>query len=211
MSQDRLFTIEGRGLTKRFNAYTVFKDLNFFIRTSSSLSLTGHNGSGKSTLMEVIAGIQRPSKGEVTYNLNGKKIPPSDVCNFFGFSSLKINPYSELTGIENIRFASNQSKRGGNLNSYALELLKRLSLYKDRDKYVKHYSSGMKHRLRFLLAVLYDPPILFLDEPGSNLDRAGKDEIYSYIVSAKKDKIIIIATNEEEEANLCDERIILGQ
>jgi heme exporter protein A len=113
-----------------------------------------------------------------------------------------------MTGYENIAFAAAGSDKN---TARADVLLKMLNLYQDRGKRVRHFSSGMKQRLRFLLAVINEPPVLFLDEPGANLDREGKDIIYNYIDSLKKDRIIIIATNEEEEAALCDERIRLGR
>jgi ABC-type multidrug transport system ATPase subunit len=69
----------------------------------------------------------------------------------------------------------------------------------------------MRQRLKIMLAILQDPPILFLDEPGTNLDDDGKRAVFSYLESVMRYKIVLIATNEESEAELCDMRIHLGQ
>ena len=201
------FTIEADGLTKRFNNRAVFKNICFSIRTGNSLAITGPNGSGKSTLLEIIGGVQKPTKGSVKYCLDGKDIASKLVRNYIGFVSPKINPYSELTGLENIHFVL------GPEESYQAEInkfIKKFDLHRDQNKSLKHYSSGMKQKLKLLLAILQDPSVLLLDEPGSNLDSAGKDIIYSYLKSVKNEKIIIIATNENEETGICDKRIKLG-
>lgn len=207
MNKSNSFTIVVNNITKRFNRFLVFKDLSFFIESGNSLSITGHNGSGKSTLLEVIGGIQGPTEGIIKYYNKKEEISITDFWNCIGFISPKINPYSELTGLENIEFVLRSYNK---FDSEINDLLKRFDLFKDKDKSIKYYSSGMKQRLKFLLAILRNPHILLLDEPGSNLDRKGKDIIYSYLDSVKQEKILIIATNEIEEANLCNDRINLG-
>ncbi len=207
-NQKRIFSINAKGLTKRFNAITLFKDLDIYLNTGRSLAITGANGAGKSTLLEIIANLRQSTKGEITYAHNDLVIAPNKIYTYIGFSSFRINPYNELTGLENIFFSAREIKKNENKIE---EFLVKFNLYKDKDKRVKFYSSGMKQRLRYLLAALNNPPILALDEPGANLDKEGKDIIYSDIRSKKNGKIIIIATNEEEEAALCNERIKLGE
>lgn len=205
-----MFTIEADRIGKRFNSFNVFKGLSFTANTGSSIAVTGPNGSGKTTLLEIIAGIQRPTVGEIKYRLDGEEIKRDVFPSLLGFSSPKINPYNELTGSENIQFALKSRKiicTDADLN----RLLEMFNLKKEKNKSVRYYSSGMKQRLRLILAVLHNPQILLLDEPGSNLDRLGKDIIYTYLDSVRSKKIIVIATNEKEEANLCNERLELGQ
>lgn len=202
------FTVEAGGLSKKFNNRVLFKGISFSLKTGGSRAVTGPNGSGKSTLLEIMASLRMPTRGEVSYFQGEEKVPVEKIYSLSGFSSFRVNPYGELSGYENIVFASGKA---GDLLARADDFLKMLKLHPDRDKRVKYYSSGMKQRMRFLLAVINDPPILFLDEPGANLDSEGKDIIYSYIKSVKSKKIILIATNEEEEAALCDDRISLGK
>lgn len=203
-----LITIKAENLNKSFNK-PVLKNLNFSINTGKAVAVTGPNGSGKSTLLEIIAGLKQPTKGALVFELNNQKTGVTNIQNYIGFSSLRVNPYGELSALENIEFTNNGNMTNTDFDQRAKELLTSFNLYNDRNKKVKFFSSGMKHRLRFILAILHDPHILILDEPGSNLDAAGKETMYSYIKSVKKNKLIIIATNEEEEANLCDDRLKL--
>lgn len=202
MEQD-IYSIAGDSLSKRFRRQSLFKGISLSLKTGASLSITGPNGSGKSTLMQILAGIQSPSKGRVIYGCNDREISPARAGRHMGFASPALNPYDELTGYENILFAS-QGKTG---KEGIEDLLQRFLLWEHRDKSLRYYSSGMKQRLKFILAVVNRPPILFLDEPGTNLDRAGKDVLYSYMDEIRESAIIVIATNEKEEVALCREEL----
>jgi ABC-type multidrug transport system ATPase subunit len=90
-------------------------------------------------------------------------------------------------------------------------MLKKFDLSGHSDKKVKYYSSGMKQRLKIILAALNEPPVLILDEPGTNLDSAGREILYGYLDSVRKEKIIILATNDPAEEKLCGGVIRLGR
>jgi heme exporter protein A len=205
-------TIKADRLTKRFNKLTLFKDLEFSVSTAGSLAITGDNGSGKSTLLEIISGIQKPTSGELLYFKDSNETDLADILPGTGFASLKINPYVELTAFENIQFAyrynTNEYKKN-NFEENAKYLLDKFSLYSERNKRVKFFSSGMKQRLRIIFAIMHDPHIIILDEPGTNLDTSGQDALYSYLDTVKEKKVIIIATNYKREADFCDNRIFL--
>jgi heme exporter protein A len=208
-----LITIKTNNLTKRFNNNTVFQNLAFTLNTSKSFAVTGENGSGKSTLLEIIAGIQKPTSGKMISKIDGNEVGFPGIQSYIGFSSPKINPYGDLTAIENLEFVFNtvvnKNKKNNDNAEQVNDLLNKFNLYNDRNKRVKYYSTGMKQRLRLIFAFLHDPHILILDEPCSNLDNDGKDAVYSYIESIKSKKIVIIASNETKEAGLCDDRIYL--
>ncbi len=91
------------------------------------------------------------------------------------------------------------------------EYLEKFDLYRHRTKSVKYYSSGMKQRLRLIHALINDPEIIMFDEPCSNLDSKGRDILYKILDELKRDKILIIATNETEDINLCSKGISLEQ
>lgn len=65
----------------------------------------------------------------------------------------------------------------------------------------------MKQRMKYLFALLHNPYLLLLDEPTSNLDKAGKDKVYEIIRDESKSKCIIIASNESSDLELCGEII----
>ncbi|MHB9013385.1 MAG: ATP-binding cassette domain-containing protein, partial [Ignavibacteriaceae bacterium] len=74
---------------------------------------------------------------------------------------------------------------------------------------VKTYSSGMKQRLKFIFALIHNPSLIILDEPTSNLDSSGKDTVYQLVENESKSNIIIIASNEQSDLNLCQREIKL--
>ncbi len=197
--------IKAESISKKFNGFTVFDNISFTIRTGEPLAITGPNGSGKTTLLEIIAGIQPASSGKIGYLADN--IARKSILDYIGYLSPRINLYNELTAVEIIDFTlTARDLCSGKMDN----LLNEFGLHDHRNKRIIHLSSGMRQRLKFLLAVINDPPALFLDEPGSNLDKHGKDIIYSYLHSEKKDKMIIIATNEKHEADFCKRRINLA-
>ncbi|MCP4130642.1 MAG: 2-C-methyl-D-erythritol 4-phosphate cytidylyltransferase [bacterium] len=204
------FSIQAKSITKRFGRAPLFKNIDISLKSGSSLSITGSNGTGKSTLMQIFAGIQVPSAGSMEYRHNDQPLSLSERINLTGFISPLVNPYEGLSGFENIEFAIKKPVKEKLGDSGINAFLEQFGLLKHKNKHLRYYSSGMKQRLKFILAVINEPPILFLDEPGSNLDRNGKDIIYSYIDSIREKTILIIATNEPEEAKLCKENINLG-
>jgi heme exporter protein A len=65
----------------------------------------------------------------------------------------------------------------------------------------------MKQRIKFIFALLHDPDIIFMDEPTSNLDNIGKNKVYELIEAESKTKIIIVASNEDSDLELCSKTI----
>ena len=200
------FYISAESLMKRYQRRTLFRDISLHCREGQSLAITGPNGSGKSTLLHVLALLKAPTRGSVTFMKDSSPVAKEEIHFNLGFCSPIVNLYEELTGFENLQFASRLKDV-----SREKELFEEFQLGGHEKKPLKYYSSGMKQRLKLLCALINDAPVILLDEPGSNLDRRGKDLVYSYIDRIRKDRIIIIATNEAEEAELCDGRIELGR
>lgn len=202
-----MINISAEKIEKKFGKTTLFRNINFTIGSGDSFYITGPNGSGKSTLLQILAGIQKPTSGSVIYRSDNSIIENEHYKNYFGFTGPQINPYDMLTPVENLRFTST-GKADENL---IIEYLHKFDLYRHRAKSVKYFSSGMKQRLRLIHSLINNPKILMLDEPCSNLDSKGRDILYSILDDFKKDKILIIATNETEDINLCSKGINLEQ
>lgn len=200
------YSLHVNRISKRFGKQLLFRDISFFLETGDSFFITGPNGSGKSTMLQVIAGLQKSSSGEILFSKGKKIIHPGERFRHTGFTGPAVNPYDMLTAAENIRFAS-----AGAGSDRIDEMLHLFGLYPHRNKPVGLYSSGMKQRLRLILAMIDSPGILLLDEPGSNLDREGKDIIFSAIDRIRNETIIIIATNERDEMKLCTKGIDIAE
>ncbi len=192
-------------LSKTYSGRTIFKNLSFKISSAQSLTVTGSNGSGKSTLIKVIANLINSSKGTITVSSDSSNIPRDKWFQKTGLLSPYLNLYDELTGFENLDFFYRLKSAGkDNLKDRIDHLLNRVNLYEKRNELLKNYSSGMKQKLKLAFAVLHEPEILLLDEPRSNLDKAGVDMIYEISNEQKKKGILIIATNDEDDKELCD-------
>lgn len=200
-----LIEINCNGLSKTYSGRTIFKNLSFKISSTQSLTVTGSNGSGKSTLIKVIANLINSSKGTITVSSDSTNISRDKWFQKTGLLSPYLNLYDELTGYENLDFFYRLKSSGkDNLKDRIDFILHRVNLYEKKNELLKNYSSGMKQKLKLAFAVLHEPEILLLDEPRSNLDKAGVDMIYEISNEQKKKGILIIATNDEDDKELCD-------
>jgi heme exporter protein A len=198
-------------LSKSFNRNPVFKNITFELKKGDSIAITGGNGSGKSTLIKIIAGLINPDKGKIIIE-TGDRLPGNEYFLKIGLLAPYINLYDELTGKENLEFfyrLKSSFKKNIIHPGRADELLNKTGLYPKRNETVKNYSSGMKQRLKIAFALLSEPEILLMDEPGTNLDHAGKELVKSIAEEQsagkenKNKNILIIATNDSSEKSLC--------
>lgn len=191
-------------VSKEFNRRMIFRDLAFTISSGESLALTGKNGSGKSTLIKILSGLLTPTKGTVTYTVNGTKVLPDDIKSTIGLVSPYLQMYDEFTGLENLMILSSIRSNGSLTTGRAERLLDRFGLAARRHDFVRGYSSGMKQRLKYAFALLHAPGVLLLDEPTSNLDAEGIEVVQQVVAEQGKAGILILATNDEGEAKWCN-------
>lgn len=197
--------IECRNITKSFDSVSsVFEKIDLEIRSGNTLAVTGPNGSGKSTFLKIITGLIKPTKGELAYFLNDNKITKDEFKLHFGFVAPYLNLYEEFTPVELIRLYAKIRQEEVNRES-AIDLLKKFKLYDHRLRQVREFSSGMKQRMKYIVALLHDPGCLFLDEPSTNLDEEGISNVEAYIERFKDEgKMVAVATNDKREKSLCD-------
>ena len=123
------------------------------------------------------------------------------------FRSLQL--YDEFTPIEHIDFLANV--RSFSLSQNEIEqILKRVNLYHRKNDFVRTFSSGMKQRLKYALALLPSPPLLILDEPTSNLDDEGTSMVFEVVQEQKEKGLLIVATNVQTEQEWCKKVVVLG-
>ena len=116
--------------------------------------------------------------------------------------------YNNLTALENYSFFA--KIRGLSINiSYFKALMKRMGLAGRELDELRTYSSGMLQRMKYVCALLHQPEILVLDEPTSNLDEKGCSIVHQIMQEQKKEKILILATNEPGEIKFGDKKVQL--
>jgi heme exporter protein A len=205
-----MISLEVKDLTKSFGYRKVFEGINFSIKSGKSLIITGKNGSGKTTLLKILAGFLRPSKGEVFISLDGQIRKKEDKRKLLGFVAPDLFLYDELTALENLEFLVQVQGLGFN-KSELNNKLEEMGLRGRGDDLVSSYSSGMKQRLKYVFALLNNPRILLLDEPGSNLDEPGIFLLDKIIEEQKKRGILVLATNNKRETKYGDEILNLDE
>ena len=190
---------------KKFIRQWVFKDLTREIQSGSSLGITGPNGSGKSTLLRILSGWLSPSKGETVYIDDSKHIEYGAIYKYVDYVAPYLELIEEFTLYEFLKFHFRFKKTRDNLT--LPEIMELMYLEDNKNKYIRHFSSGMKQRLRLGLGFYSDTPLFLLDEPTSNLDERAKEWYFDQIRSMLRKKTIIIASNQPDEYSFCDEEL----
>ncbi len=200
--------LETRDLSHRYGRRTALEPLSFALAAPGAAAVTGPNGSGKSTLLRIVAGLLRGSRGGCTLAVGGRTIAPAERRRYVGFASPELAFYDELTVAENLTFVAETRGMGAPAAS-AAAALDRVGLASRADDRVSALSSGMKQRLRLAFAVLHRPPVLLLDEPGSHMDEEGRAMLARLVEQERRAGLVLIATNEEREWRLAEQRIEL--
>ncbi len=201
--------LTGKQLKKVFNRRVVFKDISFEVKSGEVLSITGPNGSGKSTASKMICGVLTPTSGEVILSNGAGRIERDEVYRYVGLVSPYLELYGEFTALENLQIECRARRLPKGNEQKLAETLKLVGLFNRKDDAVKGFSSGMKQRLKYAAALIHDPGVLVLDEPTANLDQAGIDMVLSVIETYRKDRIVVLATNDSQEAALGDVKVVL--
>lgn len=202
-------TITVDKLGKRYNRDWVFRKLTYRFESGKSYALLGPNGSGKSTLLQVIACSQSPSEGEVTFADASGKIEVENVFRHISLCAPYMQLIEEFTLKEQLRFHFEfKSARGGMQVDQMITLL---GMEKHADKQIRHFSSGMKQRVKLCLSLLTDVPVVLLDEPATNLDEAGVAWYRRLQKDYLGERLLIVSSNRIEEYEMCGERILMEQ
>lgn len=190
---------------KRYLRSWIFRGIDLEFQGDCIYGLTGHNGSGKSTLLQILAGFLSPSEGEIIFEQARASIKRDDIHQYLSFSSPYTALIEELTLEEHLKF---HQKLRPFIDGMEVDVLMDLMELSDEwDKEVRYFSSGMKQRLKLGLSILSDSSFILLDEPGSNLDSQSIQWYLNLIRTYRRGRLMIIASNTEEDLSLCQERI----
>jgi heme exporter protein A len=201
--------IRADALSHRYGARVALRPVSFDESGPGAVAVTGENGSGKSTLLRILAGLLRPTRGGAAVEVGGAAVPPRERRRHVGLATPELSFYEEFTAEENLRFAA-QARGLTNVQGVVQDALAKTGLTPRSGDRVSAFSSGMKQRLRLAFAVLHDPPVLLLDEPGSHLDDEGRAVVERLVLGHSAAGLVVIATNEPREIGLARHRIELS-
>ncbi|RLA91724.1 MAG: ABC transporter ATP-binding protein [Deltaproteobacteria bacterium] len=205
--------IESEGLTKRFGDVLAVDNVTFRVREGEIFGFLGPNGAGKTTTINMLITLMRPTKGSA--RVAGYDIikEPDKVRKKIGVVFQDPTLDRRLTGWENLyihgRLYGIPSRE---LKLRIKELFEFVELKGWENKIVQYYSGGMMRRLEIARALLYNPEILFLDEPTLGLDPQSRAKVWDYIREIKSEEgmTIFLTTHYMEEAEkLCDRVAII--
>lgn len=160
-------------------------------------AITGPNGSGKSTLLHLLWGQLPQTSGSISYTFKNTSIPIEDIYSHVAIATPYMDLIEELTLLEQLEFHFKmRSIRAG----FTMEgILDKLYLSQAREKHISNFSSGMKQRLKLGLAFFTEASVLFLDEPGTNLDAQAFTWYKHNLSQLPKEQLVIIASNQSIE------------
>lgn len=188
----------GQNTKVKFNA---LYRLNFQIKKGESLGILGKNGSGKSTLLKIIAGVTKPSDGQIT--VNGRLAPLIELGAGF---------HPELTGRENVYLnGSILGIKKKHMDKLYQGIVNFAEMENFMDQPVKHYSSGMYMRLAFAIAVAEKPDILLVDEILAVGDIRFRKKCLQRIKEFQKNgsTLVLVSHTMEQVRDYCQKVLVL--
>ncbi len=198
------FQLKAENISKSYSRKKIIiSDINLDISNGSIAGIIGQNGSGKTTFLKIICGILKPTTGTIGLLIDGKAVRKENYYQHFGYVAPYMNLYDEFTPLEHLKLFARISGLKFDKQK-AIGLLEMFNLGKKKHDQIRTFSSGMKQRIKYILALQRDTEILLLDEPMTNLDLEGIDSVHN-IIKHQIDSggAVIIATNDERDKLLC--------
>lgn len=194
----------------------ILKDITTEVEAGEFVCILGQSGCGKSTLLRLIAGLEKPTSGELL--IGGEEIKGASLKRGVVFQDYGLFPW--MTAGENIMLALKQrfpERSKDELKKIAENMLHEVGLADDvYKKLPKELSGGMKQRCAIAQAFSIDPPILLMDEPFGALDAVTRAKLQDLVKTLwskqEKKKTVFFVTHDVDEALLLANRIlVLGQ
>lgn len=204
-----LVELKLENVSKSFGSRRVLRNVCAEVRSGEALVITGHNGSGKSTLLSLIAGLGRPDGGRVQYFSRGEELPAEERRRFLSLVAPDLTLYPELTALENLEFFARIRSLAWD-PAEARRLLTRVGLEGRGNDQAGTFSSGMRVRLKYAVALQTEPAFLLLDEPTAMLDTGGVEVVEQVIAEQRQRGVLVLATNDPQETRHGDLFIHLG-
>ncbi|MFW9878571.1 MAG: ABC transporter ATP-binding protein [Candidatus Thorarchaeota archaeon] len=202
--------IDIKDLKKHFKEVKAVDGVSLKIKKGELFSILGPNGAGKTTLVRMLTTVLTPTSGDAFLDgysiLTGKK----EIVRIIGVCPQDITIYEVLRAEENVEFvAAMHGIPRKEAKEKAITLLEKFGIAGRRD-WSKRFSGGMQRRLNLVMALVFEPKILFLDEPSAGLDPQARRLVWDFIRDLKKEDItIILMTHDMQEADVLSDHVAI--
>ncbi|WP_404449403.1 ABC transporter ATP-binding protein [Sutcliffiella horikoshii] len=187
----------------------VLSSINVDIQEGEFVSILGPSGCGKSTLLSMVAGLLKPTKGEILLKGSAIKKPGKDRGMVFQQAAL----FPWMTVEENVLFAIREMKNKDEREKRALHYLKMVQLGGNLKQYPHELSGGMQQRVSIARALAMDPTVLLMDEPFGALDEQTRlrlqQELETIWLQTKK-TVLFVTHSIHESIKLSDRILVMG-
>ena len=203
---DTRVAVEAHALHKAFGPIRAVDGIDLALEPGRIYGLLGPNGSGKTTLIRLLAGLARPTSGEV--RILGTSMPSRPMLGKIGYMPQSEALYPDLSVAENLGFfAALQGATGRDAIERVLGLVE---LGDRKGSPVLQLSGGMRRRLSLACTLVHEPPIMFLDEPTVGVDPALRVQFWAHFRRLAADgTTILVASHVMDEADRCDELLFI--
>jgi iron(III) transport system ATP-binding protein len=206
-------------LRKRFGEVEVLKGVSMTLGRGEVVALLGPSGSGKTTLLRAVAGLERPDSGRILVGdrvvFDGARrveVPAEERGLGLVFQSYALWPHKTVA--ENVAYGLRLRKvPAPEIKQRVADVLGRLGLGQLSERYPHQLSGGQQQRVALARALVYNPPIILLDEPLSNLDAKLREEARAWLreLILKLQLSALYVTHDQVEALSIADRILLLQ
>ena len=194
-SRDGEPLLAARGLRRSFGRVRVLHDIGLSLAAGEVLAVAGPNGAGKSTLLRVLAGLMRPSAGEVRVLGQPLTADAAETRRAIGLLSHQTLLYDDLTLLENLTFAARLYGLA-DPGAAAREALEAAGLASRAGDSPRKLSRGLLQRAAIARALLHGPRLLLLDEPFTALDTASADRLRATLAARRDEGLgLVIVTH----------------
>lgn len=195
---------------RRKPGYVALQDVNLSIRKKTFVSIIGPSGCGKSTLLNLIAGLDRPSSGQIL--LEGQRVRGPGPDRGIIFQNYALMPW--LTALGNVEYAVETAcgdLSRGQARERAREYLTLVGLERALHRYPREMSGGMKQRVAIARALSINPSMLLMDEPFGALDALTRSYLQEEVLRIWENNrvTVVLITHSIEEALLLSDQIVL--
>ena len=203
--------IRAESLSKSFGRLKALQEINLTLPNGGFLLLAGSNGAGKSTFLRLLAGLTKPTAGQV-YIGGVEPHKNAQIRTSLGLLSQHTLLYNDLTASQNLLFFCRLHCLDHATDRVA-QALDEAKLNTHQNQKVRFFSRGMRQRLSLARALLHDPTVLLMDEPFTGLDREATRHLRQRLAQLKKQgrTTILITHRMDEVTPLIDHLALLNQ